>query len=229
MNRAIAYILVDGEVGPHDLVAKVLDSKKRELVEQAANLGLELAAVYADVRREIEGNRLGLKAMLEAVQKQTLRSVVVDSFSSFADPQRQMLQTFECLLRHDVKIFILDENKTLERDQIGYIVKALQMANGFDKKLSAIRIKRGLQHASLSGKPIGRRPFEKHENNSEIFTNILEMRKRGLSLRDICKALNSAGVKTSSHRSWHPTTVKRMLERALNENSNDMSLVNCPK
>jgi DNA invertase Pin-like site-specific DNA recombinase len=217
MNRAIAYILVDGDVGPHAIVAEILDVKKREIVERAATLGLELTAVYADVRREMESGRKGLRAMLSDVERHAVSAVVVESFESFADPHVKMIEAFKSLKDGQARVYVLNENKVVGADQIDLLMRALAMAREYDQKLNAVRIKRGLQHASLSGKAIGRKPFESEGTNSEIFNNVLEMRKRGLSLRDICKALNSARVETSGHKTWHPTTVKRMLERAEHE------------
>jgi DNA invertase Pin-like site-specific DNA recombinase len=218
MNRAIAYILVEGDVGPHAAVAEILDAKKREMVAKAGTLGLELAAVFADVRREVEAGRRGLRALLNEIQKHKVRSVVVDSFESFADPHSKMLEAFECLKESNARIYLLSENRLIETESIDLIVRALSIARQYDQQLNAVRIKRGLQHASLSGKPIGRRPFEFVDANNQIFHNVQEMRRRGLSLRDICKALNSAGVETSSQKTWHPTTIKRMLQRAQSEN-----------
>jgi DNA invertase Pin-like site-specific DNA recombinase len=213
MNRAIAYILVDGDVGPHSQVADTLDAKKRELVERAASLGFELTAVYADVRRELEAGRKGLRAMLSDLQQNRASALVVESFESFADPHVKMLDAFRSIKEVNARICLLNENRIIEPEEIDLVLRALTMAREFDQRLNAVRIKRGLQHASLSGKPIGRRPFEFEVGNAEILNDVQLMRQRGLSLRDICKALNSAGVKSSSQKTWHPTTIKRMLER----------------
>lgn len=214
MNRAIAYILVDGDVGPHSQVADTLDAKKREMVERAALLGFELTAVYADIRRELESGRKGLRAMLSDLQNNRASALVVESFESFADPHAKMLEAFRSMKEVKARICLLNENRIIEPENIDLVVRALSMAREFDQRLNAARIKRGLQHASLSGKAIGRRPFEYEEGNAEILSDVRAMRERGLSLRDICKALNSAKVETSSQKSWHPTTIKRMLERA---------------
>lgn len=216
MNRAIAYILVEGDVGPHSIVAEILDARKRELVMRAATLGLELTSIYADIRSEVELGRRGLPAMLNDIRKHQVKAVVVEAFESFADPHIKMIETFKCLKEQNARIYVLDENKMIEAEQIDFVMRALAIARRFDQKLNAARIKRGLQHASLSGRPVGRKPFEHEDAHSEIFNNVQQMRKRGLSLRDICKALNSAGVETSSQKTWHPTTIKRMLERAQN-------------
>lgn len=213
MNRAIAYILVDGDVGSHSQVANLLDTRKRELVEKSAVLGLELMAVYADVRRELEGNRKGMAAMLNDLNENRASALVVESLESFADPYAKMLEAFRCVKTSNARICLLNENRILEADQVDLVVRALTMAREFDQKLNGARIKRGLQHASLSGKPIGRRPFEFDESNLEVLNDVKQMRQRGLSLRDICRALNSAGIGTSSKKTWHPTTIKRMLER----------------
>lgn len=215
MNRAIAYLLVDGDVGSHSQVAELLDHKKREVVERAAHLGFELTAVYADVRRELEGSRKGLRAMLNDLSLNRAGALVVESFESFADPHAKMLDAFRCVTASNARICLLNENRILEAEQVDLVVRALTMAREFDQRLNGARIKRGLQHASLSGKPIGRRPFEFDEANHEVLNDVQAMRQRGLSLRDICKALNSAGIKTSSEKTWHPTTIKRMLERSL--------------
>lgn len=214
MDRAIAYILVDGDVGPHSQVADLLDGKKRGLVERTASLGFELTAVYADVRRELEAGRKGLRAMLNDLQENRASCLVVESFESFADPHMKMLEAFKCVKEFNARICLLDENRVVSPEEVDLVVRALAMAREFDQRLNAARIRRGLQHASLSGRPIGRRPFEHDEANSEVLRDVQLMRERGLSLRDICKALNSAGVHTSSKRTWYPTTIKRMLERA---------------
>jgi DNA invertase Pin-like site-specific DNA recombinase len=214
MNRAIAYILIDGDVGPHSQVADTLDAKKRDLVARTATLGFELTAVYADVRRELEGGRKGLRAMLNDLQENRAGALVVESFESFADPHLKMLEAFRCVKEVNARICLLDENRVVGPEEIDLVVRALAMAREFDQRLNAVRIRRGLQHASLSGRPIGRRPFEFEQANAEVLKDVQIMRERGLSLRDICKALNSAGVQTSSHKLWHPTTIKRMLERA---------------
>lgn len=217
MNRAIAYILVDGEVGPHAQVADILDERKREIVRKAADLGLSLTGVYADIRREMESQRVGLRTLLSEVQKQNVGAIVVESFDVFADPHSIMIDSFACIKERNAKIYVLNDNRVLDYEHVELIYRALEMARQYDQRLNADRIRRGLKHALLTGRPIGRRPFEHSEANAEIFGNVLEMRERGLSLRDICKALNSAGVKSSALKVWHPTTIKRMLERSENQ------------
>lgn len=214
MNKAIAYIVVDGEVGSHSQVAETLDKKKREIVAQAAELGLSLAAVYADIRREMEATKIGLRTMLTEVTQGKSKAIVVENFEAFADPYTLMMDAFSCMKDNCINVYILNENRILKSEEIELIWRALKMARQFDQKIVAARIKRGLKHATLSGRRIGRRPFEDYEINTEIFENVHNMRERGLSLRDICKALNSAGVKTNSQKKWYPTTVKRMLERS---------------
>jgi DNA invertase Pin-like site-specific DNA recombinase len=52
----------------------------------------------------------------------------------------------------------------------------------------------------------------------KIASFILPLKKKGIPLREICTALNSAGVKTERGGDFHPSLVSRMLKRLEKQN-----------
>lgn len=49
---------------------------------------------------------------------------------------------------------------------------------------------------------------------SSLSATIEELRVQGIySVRDICSALNARGIRTSRGAQWHPTSVKRLMDR----------------
>jgi hypothetical protein len=53
-----------------------------------------------------------------------------------------------------------------------------------------------------------------HQGEQKVIDAVLEMRKQGLSLRQIARFLSKVGVPTKQRGvSWHPQMVKRLLAR----------------
>ena len=75
-------------------------------------------------------------------------------------------------------------------------------------KLSAEARKRGAVSAGLTAKRLA------DEAYSDIATDISQMRRRGMSLREIAAELNREGHTTRRDRSWNPVQVQRVLERS---------------
>ena len=81
-----------------------------------------------------------------------------------------------------------------------------------------------LQHLRASGmKTGGDVPFGYRARQGKLYRDakdqeavrlVLGLRKKGGSLRDICRDLASAGITPKRGGAWHPTAVSRIVERA---------------
>ena len=58
-------------------------------------------------------------------------------------------------------------------------------------------------------------PVDSVENITEqqIIERIIDMKDSDLSLRAICRQLQSEGIKCRSNVNWHHTTIKKIIER----------------
>jgi DNA invertase Pin-like site-specific DNA recombinase len=67
--------------------------------------------------------------------------------------------------------------------------------------------------AAMEGRKVVMANADRHASN--ILPVVREIQKSGMtSLRDIATALNARGIQTARGGTWHPTTVKNLLDRA---------------
>lgn len=214
--KAIGYLCFDGEPMMRSAHNALLESAKSDLIQKSEAVGLELSRVFADLRLDPENLRSGFETMLKQFSAQEAPAVALKSIDALADRPTKMWEFFKAACIHQVDIYVLDEDRRIGPDESGDIARILELSMSYEKRLSTLRISRGLKQASLLGRKIGRKRFE-DRGNTEVLEDILKMRQRGLSLRDICRALNDGSVPTVLQRNWHPTTIKRLLERSSDE------------
>ncbi|MDP9328956.1 MAG: recombinase family protein [Actinomycetota bacterium] len=92
-----------------------------------------------------------------------------------------------------------------------------------EKSMIVARLRRGRRmKAELGGRAVGASPFGYTAEGGELvpddqqqraITRIREMRGTGRSYRDIAATFNTEGIGSKRGRSWHPMTVRRVLER----------------
>lgn len=112
-----------------------------------------------------------------------------------------------------------DPSRALIRQILGAVSE-------YERKMIALRLKAGRHHKAKTGgfafgaPPLGYRAVDKElevdPDEDAAVARMVELRAKGLSIREIAKALEVEGFKTKRGRStWHPTTVVRVLDRPL--------------
>lgn len=82
-----------------------------------------------------------------------------------------------------------------------------------DKNARRKNIKRALLKKKRRGFTLGGKKFGSDEQEKAALGMICEFASSGHSLQKICELLAMNDIKTTHQKKWHPTTVKRIIER----------------
>lgn len=178
-----------------------------------------------------EGFQVALYGVDDGVTGDTppdLRSGLVEALAAL-QPGDTFVVSKRDRLSRDLAISLTLE-RSIDRDYKCKLVSADGAGNGssaedelmrsmlgaiaqYEKRLISMRTKAALARAKAAGKRIGS-PRVEHVR-PWLVKRLVGMRLAGLSYPAICKQLHLAGVKPDRGHTWYPTTIKRILDRAV--------------
>lgn len=142
-----------------------------------------------------------------------LSVIIFDEYNTLHLPIKKLMEFFSALLEAHVEIIFAKDNFRLTRDTIALFLQLLKQSDHVDAKMRSTRIKKSLLQKKRKGAVLGGRKFGSAHHESLVVKQIFSLRKQGKSLQEICELLAAHQIKTTKGKAWHPTTVKRILER----------------
>lgn len=123
-------------------------------------------------------------------------------------------------------ISICGEGTWADGDEDWLVRKILQTLAEYERKVIAARTKAAMLRHQANGRRMSKEPpfgfaidpadpASLIENTTEqkLIERIIAMKDSDLSLRAICRQLQSEGIKCRSNVNWHHTTIKKIIER----------------
>ena len=224
MQTAIGYVRVSTEDQATEGVS--LDAQKAKLVAWCMVNDYELSEILIDAG--LSGgradNRPGLQAAIEQACK-TKSALVVYSLSRLARSTKDTIAIGERLDKAGADLVSLSEKIDTTSAAGKMIFRMLAVMAEFEKDQISERTKMAMQHKRSKNEKVGTIPYGFDltsdgvtlvENSSEQATIafIVELRDRGLSLRDIANHLTQTSTPTKKgNAKWNHMTVKSVLMR----------------
>lgn len=207
-----------------------LQGQEKELRAWARAHGHKVVAVYSEDASGTLEHREALADALAAVKSGTAGGLVVYRLDRLARDmvlQEQLLREVHraggaLYSTSDAESAVLqddpaDPSRRLIRQVLGAVAE-------YERSLIVLRLQAGrARKADAGGYAYGAPPLGKRAEDGVLVDDpdeaatvarITELRREGLSLRQIAAQLDQEGLRTKRGGRWHPPTVARVLERA---------------
>ena len=221
--KAIGYIRVSTQGQVTDGVS--LEAQEAKIRSWCDLNDYNLAGVYDDagVSGKRSDNRDGLQQALKKAERGT--AIVVYSLSRLARSTRDTLEIADFLSRREADLVSLSEKIDTTTAAGKMVFRMLAVLNEFERDQVSERTSAALRHKRAKGEktggdvpygydadPDGR--LKENQAEQRVIRLIKRWKKKGSSLRAICRKLEVRGYRTKTgKRSWNHKTVGKILER----------------
>jgi len=220
--KAIGYVRVSTEGQVEDGVS--LDAQEAKIRNWAELNEASEVRIFKDggISGSRADNRPGLQAALDAVGWGD--ALIVYSLSRLSRSTKDTLNLSEVLHKKDADLVSLSEKIDTTSAAGKMVFRLLAVLSEFERDQISDRTKAALQYKRQNGEKTGGDvPFGYRARAGKLYADpkeqeairlILELREKGESLRDICRALEAGRYqRKSGGSSWHPQAVSSIIER----------------
>ena len=220
--KAIGYIRVSTQGQVEDGVS--LDAQEAKVRAWADLNGAEDVVIFRDegISGKRSDNRPGLQSALDTVGKGD--ALVIYSLSRLSRSTKDTLSLSEILQKKDADLVSLSEKIDTTSASGKMVFRLLAVLNEFERDQISDRTRFALAHKKANGEKTGGTvPFGYKVRSGKLSRNaeeqkavrlILDLSKKGETLRGICRKLEAAGVaRKQGSRTWHPQVVSDILQR----------------
>lgn len=190
-----------------------LAAQRAAIVSEAARRSWGLLAVHEDAGasgKSLAG-RAGLQAALHAIERGDASALLVAKLDRLSRSLLDFAALMERSRRQGWALVALDLGVDTTTPSGEMMANVLAVFAQFERRLIGQRTKDALAQKRAAGVRLGR-PRTLPESTDDL---VLTLRRSGLTLPAIAGRLSVLGVPTGQGGRWHPTTVRRILLRAL--------------
>jgi len=229
--KFVAYLRVSTDLQAEKGLG--LDVQEQQIREWAKRNKHVVVAWYKD-EGQSGGNgldsRFGLAEALRVLRDGGARGLVVYRLDRLARDvvlQEQLLRevwnvgTQICTTSDSEAHYLSDDPNDPSRELIRTVLSAV---NQYERKMIALRMKGGRRRKAelggyaYGGPPLGYRAQDRalvpDEEGQRTVKRILERRAEGASLRQIADTLATEGFQPARSDRWHPSSIRKVLQRA---------------
>ncbi len=220
--KTVGYIRVSTQGQVEDGVS--LDAQEAKVRAWADLNGASEVVIFRDegISGKRADNRPGLQDALDLVAKGD--ALVVYSLSRLSRSTKDTLSISEALQKKEADLVSLSEKIDTTSAAGKMVFRMLAVLGEFERDQISDRTKAALQYKKANGEktggdvPFGHRARKgklyRDQKEQEAIALILDLAGKGASLRDICRALEAAGIaRKRGSASWHPQIVSDILKR----------------
>ncbi len=220
--KAVGYIRVSTQGQVDDGVSLEAQEAK---VKAWAELNGADPVIFRDegISGKRSDNRPGLKAALEAVGRGD--ALIVYSLSRLSRSTKDTLTIADALAQKEADLVSLSEKIDTTTAAGKMVFRMLAVLSEFERDQVSDRTRFALAHKRTIGEKTGGDvPFGFRVKKGKLIPDaeeqktvrlVLDLAGKGLSLREVCRQLEAAGVaRKNGSKTWHPQTVRRIIERS---------------
>ena len=159
-----------------------IDPQLRDLRRYAKARGIEVYRVYAD--KGVSGakeKRPALDELRDDARKRFFNTVLVWRFDRFARSSHHLVSTLEEFIALGINFISYSESIDLGSPMGKAMFTIISAMAQLERDIISERVKAGLRNAKANGKILGRSPVDEETK---------ELRKKGVSIRNVAKQLN---------------------------------------
>jgi DNA invertase Pin-like site-specific DNA recombinase len=222
--KAIGYIRVSTQGQVEDGVS--LDAQEAKVRSWADLNNAAEVVIFRDegISGKRSDNRPGLQDALAMVGKGD--ALIVYSLSRLSRSTKDTLILSEILLKKEADLVSLSEKIDTTTAAGKMVFRMLAVLSEFERDQISDRTRFALAHKKANGEKTGGTvPFGYKVRSGKLSRNaeeqkavrlILDLSRKGETLRGICRELEAAGVaRKQGSRTWHPQVVSDILQREL--------------
>jgi DNA invertase Pin-like site-specific DNA recombinase len=220
--KAIGYLRVSTQGQVADGVSMAAQEEK---IRAWAELnGATEVIVFQDggISGKRSDNRPGLESALRAVDKGD--ALIVYSLSRLSRSTKDTLSIADTLAKKEADLVSLSEKIDTTSASGKMVFRLLAVLAEFERDQISDRTRFALAHKKISGEKTGGDvPYGYRARKGRLYPNpeeqkvvamILNLAGKEMSLRDICRKLEAAGVaRKKGSRRWHLEAVRRIIKR----------------
>ncbi len=219
--KAIGYVRVSTQGQAEDGVS--LDAQEAKVRSWADLNGAEVV-IFRDegISGKRSDNRPGLVAALDAVGRGD--ALIVYSLSRLSRSTKDTLTIADALAKKEADLVSLSEKIDTTTAAGKMVFRMLAVLSEFERDQISDRTRFALAHKKANGEKTGGSvPYGYHVRKGKLYPVpaeqeavrlILDLHRKGESLRDIGRQLEDAGItRKNGSRAWHPQSVLRIIER----------------
>lgn len=220
--KAVGYVRVSTQGQADDGVSLEAQEAK---VKAWAELNGADPVIFRDegISGKRSDNRPGLKAALEAVGRGD--ALIVYSLSRLSRSTKDTLTIADALAQKEADLVSLSEKIDTTTAAGKMVFRMLAVLSEFERDQVSDRTRFALAHKRTIGEKTGGDvPFGFRVKKGKLIPDaeeqktvrlVLDLAGKGLSLREVCRQLEAAGVaRKNGSKTWHPQTVRRIIERS---------------
>lgn len=205
--KAIGYVRVSTEGQASSGLS--LDAQKAAIAAEAQRRGWELSDLASDVLSAKQGkHRPGLERALERLDSGAYGALVVARLDRLARSVGDFASIIDRAGKHGWVLVMIDPPVDLTTAYGKLLAQVAAAFAEFERELISQRTKEGIAAKVAAGGHHGRPKVP-----DDVERIIVGHRKRGLTLDQVCAALEAEGVPTVMGGPWYRETVRQVLKR----------------
>lgn len=178
--------------------------------EFAEHHKLAIVGFFAIERENVSKS---IKHVVEMCGADAAQVIIVDEPRTLAIVHQELMNLLLLLSSRKGAIGFLALNLLMDATLLGALSELLRAGRLAENELRSQKIKKSLHLKKRKGMVLGGRKYGSAGQESTIVRQIKELYADGVSLQKICDLLAHHNIKTMQNKKWHPTTVKRIVER----------------
>jgi DNA invertase Pin-like site-specific DNA recombinase len=223
LTKAVSYLRCSG-LGQVD--GDTWDRQSAAIAKYAKSHGLAVVDEFRDAgvsgTKDLD-NRPGLAALLDRVESNGVRMVLVENASRLARDLMISEVILQQLTSAGCKVIAADSGTDLTADSDDPTRRLIRQVLGavaeFDRRVTVMKLRAARERRRARGERCeGRKPFGALPGERETLLRIRELRRKPphgkrCSLQQVCDALNAEARSTRSGKPWTKQSVNRILGR----------------
>jgi len=204
-KKAVAVFII---CGSHD--EKNDAAKQTVLRDCAAKLCLTIVSFVALPKISLFQR---LSQTLGICRLNSANILLVDELKTLFLSHQELINFLKISQENKISIVSASSKALLTPEYLGVLSELLQTSIQAEANQRAKNIKKSLWLKRRQGVTLGGKKFGVIHEESEIIKQILELKKAGKTLQEICNILSTNDIKSMHNKKWHPTTIKRIINR----------------
>lgn len=198
-NKAVIYVRVSTEKESQETS---LVRQKEELQKYASSLQYRILSTFEDRQSGYDVERDGLLEMMDFVKEQQVSAIFVQDETRLGRGNARMA-VLHLLQKSNVTVYSLNDAGPLTLNEMDtMLLEILAIVEEYQRKIHNAKIKRGMKRAVENGyRPelnLTRRGNPEGRDRIEVPINeIVNLREKGLTFKEIATTLNGLGFQVS--------------------------------
>lgn len=157
----------------------------------------------------------GMNHAIDLCIKSQASYIIVDEPAALAIPLKELINVIDRLANEAIHLSFAIMGLRIDTNSLMAFRAMIMASQTADNQLRSAKIKKSLLQKKRKGLILGGRKFGREANELKIINQILNFHTSGYTLQKICDLLTQSDIKTVQNKKWHPTTIKRILERTI--------------